>query len=232
MAIQRLSPGAVSRLGADLLVISPGTIIKELVDNAIDAKATAIEVIISANTLDKLLVRDNGCGIGAADFKLLGRRAHTSKLRDFEELMVKGGNTLGFRGDALASVNQVSRMTITTKTASDRAATELTLSTGRNVGGVSTQKPVSGSVGTAVEVAHLFKSQPVRYKEYLKLAPRTIKKIETMLQSYAMARPRLKLTYKIMGEGTARWSYAPSKSGDAREAVMQTYDVDLVSQCV
>ncbi|KAI5466728.1 histidine kinase-like ATPase, partial [Mariannaea sp. PMI_226] len=102
MAIAAL-PLATSRLlGSSTVVTNPTSLVKELVENSIDAGANSIEVLISQNTVDKVQVKDNGCGISLDDLNLLGRRAHTSKLRTFDELETKAGDTLGFRGEALA----------------------------------------------------------------------------------------------------------------------------------
>ncbi|KAL2756178.1 hypothetical protein ACRALDRAFT_1042737, partial [Sodiomyces alcalophilus JCM 7366] len=192
MSISRLPPLTVRQLGASALIVSPESVVKELVDNSLDAEATCVEVHVSPNTVDKILVRDNGHGISPSDFGSLGRRSHTSKLRNFDELSFKGGKTLGFRGDALASASEMSRVTITTRTAKDAVATVLSLQPGQNSGGIVGQKPVSSPVGTTVEVADLHSMLPVRRKEYVKKAQKTLSNIKSLLQTYAMARPEIR----------------------------------------
>lgn len=232
MSISRLPPSTVRRLGASAFIVSPESVVKELVDNSLDAEATCLEVLVSPNTVDRILVRDNGYGISQSDFDALGRRSHTSKLRSFDELSYKGGKTLGFRGDALASASEMSSVTITTRTADDAVATVITLQPGQNSGGVVSQKPVSSPVGTTVEVANLHNMLPVRRKEYIKRAEKTLSNIKSLLQTYAMARPGIKFSYKIPGRRGIAWSYAPPNHATARTAVLQIFGVDLASQCV
>ena len=86
MAIHPLPQETIRLLSSSVKLTNPCDVLKELVDNAIDAEATSIDVVVSANTLDKIVVRDNGHGIPLEDLDLLGRRGHTSKLRSFEEL--------------------------------------------------------------------------------------------------------------------------------------------------
>ena len=103
MPIEALPINAVRAIGSTQALTDPNSVVKELVDNAIDAHATAIFVEISANTLDKIQVKDNGDGIAPADRKLLCTRYCTSKIRHLDDLRNIGGQPLGFRGEALAS---------------------------------------------------------------------------------------------------------------------------------
>src|SRR5882757_6662139 len=107
MAITALPEGTVHLLGSAQVLTTPTSLIKELIDNSLDAKATSVDIFLSPNTLDKLEVRDNGHGIPQEDLDALGRRGHTSKLRSFDELKSIGGVSLGFRGEALASAVQL-----------------------------------------------------------------------------------------------------------------------------
>ncbi|GJC99747.1 DNA mismatch repair protein mutL [Colletotrichum higginsianum] len=96
MSILKLPQSTARLLKSTTVVSSPLSLVKELVDNAVDANATNIEISLSANTVDKIQVRDNGHGINPEDYEALGRRSHTSKLRTFEELQSKGGRHLVF----------------------------------------------------------------------------------------------------------------------------------------
>ena len=92
------------------------SVVKELIDNALDARADTISIEISSNTLDIIQVKDNGTGIGVEDRQLLCKRGCTSKIRTIEDLATIGGTFLGFRGEALASVTELSgSVTITTR---------------------------------------------------------------------------------------------------------------------
>ncbi|GAO15108.1 hypothetical protein UVI_02048330 [Ustilaginoidea virens] len=144
---------------------SPCALVKELIDNAIDAKATAIEVIVSSNTIDRISVKDNGTGIDMDDFSCLGRRAHTSKLRDLSELATIVSKTLGFRGEALASINSMADVVIITKKAGDPIAWRVELTQG--TGGVKDKRPVSATVGTTVAATKLFENIPPRKQHCL-----------------------------------------------------------------
>lgn len=106
--IKPLPPTTVRQLGSSQVIVNPSSVVKELIDNGLDARATAIFVDIAANTLNAVQVRDNGHGIPAEDRSLVCRRYCTSKIRDFLDLREVGGKWLGFRGEAMASMAEVS----------------------------------------------------------------------------------------------------------------------------
>ncbi|KAH9236122.1 hypothetical protein K456DRAFT_1864734 [Colletotrichum gloeosporioides 23] len=212
MPITRLPLTTVRRLGSSVVIVTPVSLVKELVDNSIDAGATSIEITVSANAVDKIQVRDNGLGIDSEDFNALGRRSHTSKLRTFEELQFKGGQTLGFRGDALASTNIMSKLTITTRTAEDPVANLLTLNP--NGGGILAQKPVAGPVGTTVDASDIFSGFPVRRQQAIKESKRAHNQIKELLFTYALTRPRIRLSLKIQSNHKLSWSYASTAGAD------------------
>ncbi|KAF7548447.1 hypothetical protein G7046_g8674 [Stylonectria norvegica] len=229
MPISALPQATVRLLGSSVTLTSPLCLVKELVDNSIDAEATSIQVTISANTVDTILVRDNGNGINVDDFDSLGRRAHTSKLRSFEELQTKGGQTLGFRGEALASANSLATVKVTTKTSADPVASQLLLRPG--VGGVQKRQPVSAPVGTTVQALKVFENLPVRKQNALKESRKTISKIKGLLHTYALAVPDVKLSFKVQDEPGQAWSYSPPVSATTLEAILQVFGHALVSQC-
>ncbi|KAF3348940.1 Protein F37C4.5 [Verticillium dahliae VDG2] len=230
MSITRLPDAATRQLCATLVLVSPSSAVKELLDNALDAGATAVEVLISANTLGKIQVRDNGHGIAPEDIKCVGRPGHTSKLRTFEELRFKGGQTLGFRGNALSSAACVSQVIITTRTAQDKVASSFIL--GSSSADSAVPKTVSAPVGTTVELNNLYSDFPVRRKVFFKEAPKSIASIKTLLQAYALARPETKLTFKVLGDEKSAWSYAPRERPNPREAALQMFGVSLANQYV
>ena len=114
MPIAELPPNAVRAIGSTQALTDAASVVKELIDNALDARASAIFVEISTNTLDVIHVKDNGHGIGQDDRDLVCRRFCTSKIREFEDLETIGGFSLGFRGEALASAAEMSGSVVVT----------------------------------------------------------------------------------------------------------------------
>ncbi|RYO84913.1 hypothetical protein DL764_009256 [Monosporascus ibericus] len=226
--ISRLPDSTTRLLGSPLLITTPVTLVKELLDNAIDSKATSVEVLVSANTVSTIEVRDNGVGIHPDDYDSLGRRGHTSKLRSFEELRTHVSKTLGFRGEALAAANTLAKVTIITKTADDPAGATVHLV--RDIGGVAQHQKTSAPIGTTVRITELFGRLPVREQVATKESTKTLDKIRDLLQSYAMARPTLNLALKVLQNPKQNWSYSPKMNAEAREAVLQIFGKD-VSAC-
>ncbi|KAI2629592.1 hypothetical protein GGR54DRAFT_268886 [Hypoxylon sp. NC1633] len=227
--ISRLPESITRLLGSPSVITTPAALVKELVDNSIDARATSIEIIISTDTVKKIEVRDNGFGIHQDDYDALGRRGHTSKLRSFEELKTRTSKTLGFRGEALASANSLAQVTITTKIASEPVASILHILPG--TGGVSKQQRTSAPVGTTVSITGLFSRLPVREQVAVKESSKTIDKIRDLLRSYAMARPQLKLSFKVSQSPKQSWSYAPKPSAGVKEAAVQLFGAELATYC-
>ncbi|KAH7326605.1 histidine kinase-like ATPase [Stachybotrys elegans] len=227
MPISALSSSTVRLLGSSAAIVTPCHLVKELLENAIDAGATSIEVNISANTVDRIQVRDNGHGIDFNDFDCLGRPDHTSKMTCFEDLQIKGVSTLGFRGQALASAACLAGICITTRTKQDPVASRLTLVPG--LGGVQERKPISAPVGTTVNASKLFNALPVRKQQALKDSNKTLAKIKSLLQSYSLARCHVKLTFKVVGEARPRWAYSPSQFPTIEDAATQVFGISIAS---
>ncbi|KAG6039499.1 hypothetical protein E4U19_005820 [Claviceps sp. Clav32 group G5] len=230
MSIQPLPTSTVQKLRCSMNLTSPCDFIKELIDNAVDANATAIEITISSNTLDRIAVKDNGTGIDIDDFNSLGRRAHTSKLRAFEELASIGGKSLGFRGEALASANALANIVIITKKSRDPIAWRIELAHG--VGGVQAKRPVSATVGTTVAATQLFEDMLPRQKSLLKEKSKTMSKIQGVLKAYALARPHIKWSLKVVGDSKPVWSYSPASEASGREAILQLFGANLMERCI
>jgi DNA mismatch repair protein MutL len=118
-----LPPTTVRQIGATQALIDPSSVVKELIDNALDARATAIFVNITANTISSIEVKDNGHGIPQEDRPLVCRRSYTSKIRSFDELKEMGSIYLGFRGEAMASLAEISgALSVTTRVEGDQTA--------------------------------------------------------------------------------------------------------------
>ncbi|KAK8139074.1 hypothetical protein PG984_002454 [Apiospora sp. TS-2023a] len=230
MPISALPESVAKRLAGHLNIASPVILIKELLDNAIDAQATSVEVIISPNTVDKIEVRDNGAGIFPDDYDSLGRRGHTSKLKTFEELSLRANTSLGFRGEALASVNTMAKVCVITKTSSDSVAASLQLHP--KTGGILTHHRASAPVGTTVIVTGLYNETPVREQVVIKEASKSLDSLRELLRSYAMARPQLRLQFKVLKMPRLNWSYAPKPTAGLQEAVLQIHGGAVLSQCM
>ena len=126
MSITTLPLATVRAIGSAQVVTDSSSVVKELIDNALDAQASSIAVEISINTLDTIRVIDNGHGIAPIDRGLICRRHCTSKTASFEEISSIGGRYLGFRGEALASMVELSGgMTVTTRIEGEPTATQM-----------------------------------------------------------------------------------------------------------
>lgn len=229
MAIHPLPSSTTRILGSCQALTTPSSLVKELIDNAIDAKATSIDVIISANTVDKIEVHDNGHGIAQEDLDSLGRHGHTSKLRDFEELKAVGGSCLGFRGEALASSVSLGSVTITTRAEGEPVAYVVKL---KATGGVSSKSSISHPIGTTVCVSNFLSALPVRRQTSISDASKTISNIKNILQSYALARLQVRFTLKVAKTGKGNWSYIPHPKGYIKEAAIQVAGKDVAKQCI
>ncbi|KAI9893427.1 MAG: hypothetical protein M1814_006724 [Vezdaea aestivalis] len=218
MAILALEGPTIGALGSSQKLLDAYALVKELIDNAYDARATAIFVEISQNTLNIVQVVDNGHGIPPKDRTMIGQPHCTSKLASIEDLTTIGGNTLGFRGEALNhAIELASRVGICTKCEGD----------------CSRSKPASHPVGTTVRVIDLLKNLPVRSQTALKETTKCINRIKSMLQAYALARPRVRLSFKILNSKTGKdgLSFVPPQSNLVADAVLSILGKDVASQC-
>lgn len=156
--INTLSPQLANQIAAGEVVERPASVIKELVENSLDAGATRIEIDVEQGGVKRLCVRDNGCGIQQSDMSLALSRHATSKISDIDDLEAVG--TLGFRGEALASIASVSRLTLTSNNGENQGWKAV--SEGRDMA-VDVQ-PAAHPVGTSVDVSDLFFNTPARRK--------------------------------------------------------------------
>ncbi len=156
--IQRLPTSVVNKIAAGEVIERPASVVKELMENAVDAGATHIEVSLKDGGLELIRVADNGSGISAEDLPLSVAPHATSKIADADDLFRV--STLGFRGEALASIAEVSQFTIRSRTGESSIGQELNV----NGGQAEPLAPCGCPVGTVVEVASLFFTTPVRQK--------------------------------------------------------------------
>jgi DNA mismatch repair protein MutL len=230
MPIAKLDEATTMLLASSVNITSPVDLVKELIDNAIDAKADLIEILISPNTLDQIRVRDNGCGISVDDLDGLGRPAHTSKLQNFEQLATHGVCTLGFRGQALASANATATIYVVTKTADEPVATRVRLAFG--VGGIAERyPPVSGTKGTTVQANNLFEDMRPRKQLLLKEGKKSITRIKEMLTAYGVANPFLRMLFRVSGNEKYFWKCGHPGVHGLMEKAMEIFGRELAANC-
>ncbi|CDO93714.1 unnamed protein product [Kluyveromyces dobzhanskii CBS 2104] len=157
--IKPLDVSVINKIAAGEIVIAPVNALKEMMENSIDAKATMIDVLVKEGGIKLLQITDNGSGINKEDLPILCERFTTSKLAIFEDLSKI--ETFGFRGEALASISHIARVTVTTKTEKDECAWKASFSEGKMLGD---PKPVAGKTGTIITVEDLFYNIPSRLK--------------------------------------------------------------------
>ena len=181
LGLQRLPDALISQIAAGEVVERPSSVVKELVENALDAGAGRIEIELENGGRDLISVADDGSGIAARDALLALERHATSKIASFEDLLEVA--TLGFRGEALASIAAVSKCELlTAQSAGD--GHRLVVEGGR----LAVDEPVSRPRGTTVTVESLFYNVPAR-KQFLKRPPTELRHALTVVQGYALARP-------------------------------------------
>ena len=156
------------------VITKPAFLIKELIDNAIDAKASSIDILISPNTLDKIEVRDNGHGIEVDDLDALGKHGYTSKLRNIDELRTIGRSSLGFRGEALASAVEFGEVLITTRMEGEAVATVIKL---KQSGGIASRSLTSHPISATVLVLNFLSKVMVRKEVALKGSKRALSEL-------------------------------------------------------
>jgi DNA mismatch repair protein MutL len=185
-AIQQLPPSVVNKIAAGEVIERPASVVKELIENAIDAGATEIEVVTAAGGLSLIRVTDNGEGMGPADLVLAVERHATSKLGDEDLFNIA---TLGFRGEALPSIGAIARLSIKSRRRDDAAGHEIVVDRGAKQG----VRPAGLNPGTCVEVRELFSATPARLK-FLKSERSENMAISEVVKRLAMAHPSVGFT--------------------------------------
>jgi DNA mismatch repair protein MutL len=203
MPVRQLPEQVVNRIAAGEVVERPASVVKELVENAIDAGASRIDIFTDGGGRRKIVITDDGGGMTAADLALAVDRHATSKLDDEDLLQIK---TLGFRGEALPSIGAVAKLTIATRHASESHAWQLAVEGGAK-GEIT---PAALSQGTRVEVADLFYATPARLK-FLKTDRTEAEAIRETVRRLAMARPDIAFT--LAGEERAPVTWAAALPG-------------------
>ncbi|KTD49863.1 DNA mismatch repair protein MutL [Legionella rubrilucens] len=181
--IKELPITVANQIAAGEVIERPASVVKELLENAYDAKADTIHVDIGFGGLNQIKVSDNGSGIVADDLPLAIAPHATSKISQLNDLYMI--HSMGFRGEALASIASVSRLSITSKTAEQAHAMQLTAENG-----ILQINPCARSQGTTVDVKDLFFNAPVR-KKFLKSERQEFQAIELLIKRFALSAPQL-----------------------------------------
>ncbi len=221
MPILQLSKEVSSAIAAGEVIERPASVVKELLENAIDANAQTIEVVIEGGGKHLVMVSDDGEGIAANELSLAVGRYSTSKLVSVEDL--RAIRTLGFRGEALASIGAVSRLEIVTRARGEEQGSRITVEGGA-VGG---RTPVGAPFGTLLRVRDLFFNVPAR-KKFLKSDTTELGWIARLVSRYAMAYPERRIS--LTAEGRERMR--TSGSGDRREALAVVYGLQDVQAMI
>jgi DNA mismatch repair protein MutL len=193
--IRVLPETLVGRIAAGEVVERPASVVKELVENALDANARRVAVEVDGGLLGLLRVADDGDGIPASQLPLAVQRHATSKIADGDDL--DRIHSLGFRGEGLAAIGAVSRLRILTRSTGENEGASIAVEGGK-IGPVT---PAPRAPGTTVEVADLFFNTPARRK-YMKSPSAELRQISQLLQAYALARPDVHVTLAVDGRTT------------------------------
>lgn len=192
MKIKVLPDTVINQIAAGEVVERPASVVRELVDNAVDAGATDIFVALESGGHSRIRVRDNGCGMTRDEALLAFERHATSKVSTIEDLTHLG--TLGFRGEALASIAAVSKVKLTTRTRESDVGVQVTMRGGKLVN----VQSIAWSEGTEIEIEHLFFNTPARRK-FLKSPRAEVSRIRSWLAHSSLARPSVR--YRLVSDG-------------------------------
>lgn len=210
--IQPLPDQLISQIAAGEVVERPASVVKELLENALDAGARQLGIRLEEGGVRRIVITDNGCGIPAAELPVALMRHATSKIASLDEL--ESVLTLGFRGEALASIASVSQLALTSRTAADAHATQVSADTG-------TVQPASGGVGTTVDVQHLYFNTPARRK-FLKSEQTELGHCLEMVRRVALARPDVTISVHHNGKPLEHWN-----AGDVATRTAQVLGSDF-----
>ena len=221
MTIQVLSEEVASQIAAGEVIERPSSVVKEMIENAIDAGAKKITVHIEEAGKKLIEIIDDGCGIPADELETAVKRHATSKLRTADDLFHI--HTLGFRGEALAAAGSVSRMTITTRTAESETGSRIVV----DGGFVTSLKSVGSPPGTDITIEDLFYNVPARLK-FLKSDTTERNQIETLISRYALAYPGIR--WELIN-GT-RTTLQTTGNGNYREILTAIYGLETAKQFI
>lgn len=219
MTIQLLSETVAAQIAAGEVVERPVSVVKELLENSLDAGARHVRIEIEGGGRRLIRITDNGCGIPREETELAFARHATSKLYNIDDLY--NIRTLGFRGEALASIATVSQVTLITRTSDETAGTLVRFDAGRIV----EQRSVGAPVGTVITVENLFFNTPARLK-FLKAEATERRHIDTLITRYAMAYPEVR--FSLLQDG--RETFTTGGTGELADVLIEALGMDTMRE--
>src|SRR5229473_3584630 len=221
MPIHQLDPDVAAKIAAGEVVERPASVVKELIENSIDAGATQIRVDLTNGGLQLIRVADNGTGIPADELPLALSRHATSKVASIDDL--EHIRSLGFRGDALASIAAVAEVTLL----SHHRGTSQGAQVSANNGHISEVTTAASPEGTTLTVRNLFSAVPARLK-FLKSRQTEVSHCHHLLEQYALAYPEIR--FSVFSEG--RQIFATPGDGQLSSALIEIYGLQIAEQMV
>lgn len=219
--IHVLDESTINKIAAGEVIERPASVVKELIDNSIDANATDIRVEIKGSGTKSILVVDNGSGMSHQDASLAFTKHATSKISSIEDL--DRVLTLGFRGEALASIASVSRVELTTRQENDISGTRVIVDSS----GIKSISSAGSAVGTSISVNDLFYSTPAR-KKYLKSLRTELANITDVITRHAVAHPEISFTLVSDGKVIMK----SPRSGELFDSIVHLYGADVARSLV
>jgi DNA mismatch repair protein MutL len=219
--IHVLSENVANKIAAGEVVERPASVVKELLENALDAGATRIKITVEAGGKKLIQITDNGCGMVRDDAMLAFERHATSKIKDAEDLLTIA--TLGFRGEALPSIASVSRLRLETRAPEEAAGTVLEI----NGGKIARIEEAGLPAGTSITVRDLFFNTPAR-KKFLKAESTELSHIASLVTHYALAHPE---KHFELHSATNAMLVAPPVAGSS-ERVYQVFGKETLDQLI
>ncbi len=219
--INVLSEKTVNQIAAGEVIERPASVVKELVENSLDAGADEISVEVEDGGKKRIKVKDNGCGMSREDVELAFKKHATSKIQDIEDL--DDLNSLGFRGEALPSIAAVSKMTAITKTEDQLEGTKIVLKGGE----IESVEEIGCAVGTSIEVKDLFYNTPAR-KKYLKKTNTELSHVSEVVTRNAIANPKVEFSLEHNGK---ELTFVP-RSSSMLENIKSIYGVEVAKRMI
>lgn len=217
--INRLDEHLSNMIAAGEVVERPSGVVKELVENCIDAQAKRIEIQITQGGIDSILITDDGIGMDAQDASIAFERHATSKIKEENDLW--NIHTMGFRGEALPSIAAVSHIILRTNNGSE--STEVEISYGKMIAA----RPTGTPQGTSIEVKNLFQKTPARFK-HLKSPQYEFSLISDIVQKFALAHPEI--SFYLSHDG--KQIFQTKGSNNLQEVLMQIYGRDIAKSAI